>query len=154
MGFPSGSMIKNTPANIGDPWVGKIPWRRKPHATLIFLPGKYLRQRSLVGYSPWAQKQVRHNLVTKQLRLHTSSLINQEVRDFSDWVRMKRVYTSRGSWGRRSKWRSRRMQTSLPPTNTSKIHPHMEQFWLKTNWRLAGTLIYNQSYKKDPHVIR
>ena len=30
------------------------------------LPGKCLGQRSLVGYSPWDHKRVRHNLVTKQ----------------------------------------------------------------------------------------
>ena len=32
MGFPGGSVVKNLPANAGDtfdPWVGKIPWRRK-----------------------------------------------------------------------------------------------------------------------------
>ena len=32
-GFPGGSVVKNLPANAGDqrfdPWVGKIPWRRK-----------------------------------------------------------------------------------------------------------------------------
>ena len=39
-----------------DPWVGKIPWRRKWQHTPVFLPGKSHRQRSLVGYSPWSQK--------------------------------------------------------------------------------------------------
>ena len=32
------------------PWVGKIPWSRKWQRTLVFLPGKFHRQRSLVGY--------------------------------------------------------------------------------------------------------
>ena len=35
-----------------DPWVGKIPWRRKWQPTPVFLPGKSHRQRSLAGYSP------------------------------------------------------------------------------------------------------
>ena len=35
-----------------DSWVGKIPWRRKWQPTLVFLPGKFHGQRSLVGYSP------------------------------------------------------------------------------------------------------
>ena len=35
-----------------DPWVKKIPWRRKWQLTLVFLPGKFHEQRSLVGYSP------------------------------------------------------------------------------------------------------
>ena len=28
-GFPGGSVKKNLPTNGFDPWVGKIPWRRK-----------------------------------------------------------------------------------------------------------------------------
>ena len=40
-----------------DPWVGKIPWRRKWQSTLVFLPGKSYGERSLVGYSPWGHKE-------------------------------------------------------------------------------------------------
>ena len=29
------------------PWVGKIPWSRKWQSNLIFLPGRFHRQRSL-----------------------------------------------------------------------------------------------------------
>ena len=36
-----------------DPWVGKIPWRRKWQPIPVFLPGESHRQRSLVGDSPW-----------------------------------------------------------------------------------------------------
>ena len=39
-----------------DPWVGKIPWRRKWQPTLVLLPGKFHGQRSLVGYSPRGRK--------------------------------------------------------------------------------------------------
>ena len=49
-----------------DPWVGKIPWRRKWQPSLVFLPGKPHGQRSLVGCSPWGHKRVGHNLVTLQ----------------------------------------------------------------------------------------
>ena len=35
-----------------DPWVWKIPWRRKWQPILVFLPGESHWQRSLVGYSP------------------------------------------------------------------------------------------------------
>ena len=48
-----------------DPWVGKIPWRRKQQPTPLFLPGKSQGQRGLVSYSPWGHKRVRHNLATK-----------------------------------------------------------------------------------------
>ena len=40
-----------------DPWVGKIPWRRKQQPTLVFLPGKSHGWRSLAGYSPWGCKE-------------------------------------------------------------------------------------------------
>ena len=41
-----------------DPWVGKIPWRRKWQPTPGLLPGKSHGLRSLVGYSPWGCKEV------------------------------------------------------------------------------------------------
>ena len=37
-----------------DPWVGRIPWRRKWQPTPEFLPGEFHGQRSLAGYSPWS----------------------------------------------------------------------------------------------------
>ena len=40
-----------------DPWVGKIPWRRKWQPTPVFLLGKSHVQRSLVGCSPWGHKE-------------------------------------------------------------------------------------------------
>ena len=40
-----------------NPWVGKIPWRRKWQPTPVLLPGKSHGQRSLVGYSPWDRKE-------------------------------------------------------------------------------------------------
>ena len=51
-----------------DPWVGKIPWRRKWQPTPVFLPGESHRQRSLGVYSPRSWK----NLTwLKQLSMHT-----------------------------------------------------------------------------------
>ena len=47
-----------------DPWIGKIPWSRKWHLTPVSLPGKFYGQRSLLGYSPWGSKGVRHNWMT------------------------------------------------------------------------------------------
>ena len=40
-----------------DPWIRKIPWRRKWQSTPVFLPGKSYGQRSLAGYSPWGHKE-------------------------------------------------------------------------------------------------
>ena len=39
-------------------WVGslgqKTPWKSEWQPTLVFLPGEFHAQRSLVGYSSWA----------------------------------------------------------------------------------------------------
>ena len=51
------------------PWVWTISWNKKWQPTLVFLPGKSHGQRSLVGYSPWGRKRVRHGLATKQQSL-------------------------------------------------------------------------------------
>ena len=60
MGFPGGSVGKESTCNAGDagdrfsPWVGKIPWRTAWLPTPVFLPGQRQGhgQRRLVGYSP------------------------------------------------------------------------------------------------------
>ena len=64
-------VVKYLPANPGDikrwgfdPWVGKIAWRRAWQPTLVLLPGEFHGQRSLVGYSPWGGKRIRHNWAT------------------------------------------------------------------------------------------
>ena len=45
-----------------NPWVGKIPWRRKWQPTPVFLPGESHGERILEGYSPWGFR-ARHNRV-------------------------------------------------------------------------------------------
>ena len=50
-----------------NPWVGKIPWRRKRPPTPVLLPWKSHGQRSLVGYSPWGHKE---SDTTEQLHFH------------------------------------------------------------------------------------
>ena len=70
-------MVKNPPANAGDisrhgfdPWVWKIPWRRKWQPTPVFLSGESHGQRSLVGYSPWGWKELD---TTERFNTHTHS---------------------------------------------------------------------------------
>ena len=56
-----------------DPWVGKIPWRRKWQPTPVFLPRESHGQRSLAGYSPRGRKESDTTEVTEhahtQLRI-------------------------------------------------------------------------------------
>ena len=60
MGFPGSASGKESACQcrrLGfDPWVGKIPWRRKWQTTPVFLPGESHEQRRLVGYSLWGHK--------------------------------------------------------------------------------------------------
>ena len=58
-------MVKNLPANVGDarfdPWVGKIPWRRKWLLAPVFLLGEsHGQKRSKMDYSPWGSR-VKHD---------------------------------------------------------------------------------------------
>ena len=53
--------VKNPPAmqeTQVDPWVGKIPWRRKWLPTPAFFPGESHGQRSLASYSPWGRQEL------------------------------------------------------------------------------------------------
>ena len=62
--FPGGSAVESACQcrrcrRCGfDPWVRKIPWRRKWQPTPVFLPGKSHGQRSLADYSPWVRKEL------------------------------------------------------------------------------------------------
>ena len=65
MGFPGGASGKEPACqrrrhkSCGfDSWVGTIPWSRKREPTPVFLPEKFHRQRSLVGYGPWGHKEL------------------------------------------------------------------------------------------------
>ena len=57
VGFPHGSDSKESPCQCRrprfDPWIRKIPWRRKWQPTPVFLLEESHGQRSFVDYSPW-----------------------------------------------------------------------------------------------------
>ena len=57
-----------------DPWVGKIPWRRKWQPIPVFWPGKSHGQGNLADYSPWGCR-VRQDLVTEHAHTHTHKFI-------------------------------------------------------------------------------
>ena len=75
MGFQGDSMVKNPPAiqvtrvqTLGQ----EDPLEKKTVAHSSIL-GKSYGPRSLVGYSPWDSKRVRHNLAAKQKQQITST---------------------------------------------------------------------------------
>ena len=50
-------VVKNLFTNAGDPWAGKIPWKRAWQPTPVFLPGESREQRSQAGYGPQGHKE-------------------------------------------------------------------------------------------------
>ena len=73
--FPGGTAVKNPPAMqetqeiLVRSLAREDPWSRKWQPIPVFLPGKSCGQRSLVGYSPWHCKRVRHDWATKHAYL-------------------------------------------------------------------------------------
>ena len=57
-GKESACQCKRHKRCVFDPWVSKIPWRRKWQPTPVFFPGKFRGQRSLMGYNPWGCKEL------------------------------------------------------------------------------------------------
>ena len=83
-GLPGGTVLKNPPANAGDerdmgsiPGLGRFPWSGKWQLTPVFLPGKLQGQRSLVGYSPWLQRD-RHDRHTHTHARHPKITANHK----------------------------------------------------------------------------
>ena len=74
LGFPGDSEVKASACKCRrpgfDPWVGKIPWRRKWQLAPVFLPRKFNGQRSLVGYSIQGCR-VRHDGADACTHAHT-----------------------------------------------------------------------------------
>ena len=64
-----------------DPWVGKIPWRRKWQPTPVLLPRKFHAWRSLVAYTPWGRKE----LDTTE-RLHSLSTSTNKNEVFTRYI--------------------------------------------------------------------
>ena len=97
-GFPDGFNGKESACQCRrcrfDPCVGKIPWRRKWQPTSVFLLGNPM---SLVGYSPWGLKNVRHNLVTKQQQQKSIHWQLQSV-SLIDFVQLVRVDCHGEDW--------------------------------------------------------
>ena len=61
LAFPGGSGTKSICLQCGrpgfDPWVRKIPWRRKWQPTPVLSPGKSHGRRIPAGYSSWGHKE-------------------------------------------------------------------------------------------------
>ena len=78
MGFPGDSVVKNPPADAGDPGdadltpgSGRSPGGGNGNPpTTVFLPGKFHGQKRLAGYSPWGYTELD---TSEQLSTHSSA---------------------------------------------------------------------------------
>ena len=105
--------IKNLPATREtqfDPWVGKIPWRRKWLPTSVSVPGEFHGQRSLAGYSPevckkldrteWLTHTHAHNWVNGKttcgvsMQWNTTQQQQQILIDVTTWMNLKIIMPS------------------------------------------------------------
>ena len=74
-----------------NPWVGKIPWRRKWQATPVFLTEESHGQRGWVGYSPWGHKELD---MTEQLNHHchvTSRYVHRAILESFTTLKKKSI---------------------------------------------------------------
>ena len=98
--FPGGSDGKSVCLQCRrprfDPWVGKIPWRRKWHPTPVLLPGKSHGRRSLVGYSPWGRKE---SDTTERLHFHPYFYLLIFIFDCAGPLLLCGLFSSCGKWG-------------------------------------------------------
>ena len=112
-----------------NPWVGRIPWRRKWQPTPVFLPGKSHGQRSLAGYSPWGCQRAGHALLTEpaymQCIIHT----------FYCCVKQLKIFLQR------KKRHLKEMTQVIPPTGASVIYA--------TSLALSLSCLFHCSYKKQ-----
>ena len=102
--FPGGSCGKESVCQCRrhkrhgfDPWVGKIPWKRKWQPTPVFLPGKFHGQRSLVGYNPWGHKD-RPYWMTEHACIGTPIVLSRIIS--SEWDPQERMWKKK-----KTRWR-------------------------------------------------
>ena len=100
-------MIKNLPAIQFDPWVRKVPWRRKWQPIPLLLPRESHEQRNLVGYSSQDHR-VGHNWVINTFISGQWYMTAGSQREKScPWQR---------SWGRKpDKMQRRDLASGVPP---------------------------------------
>ena len=109
-----------------DPWVGKIPWRRKWLPTPGFLPGESHEQRSLEGYGPGGCKE---SGTTERLSTH---------------IRETQVGVGRVLWSLSSSWSG---DGFMSINHFTAIHRAV-RFWVVPSSVCALCLQQNCLFKK------
>ena len=108
-----------------DPWVRKIPWRRKWQPSSVLLLGKSHGQRSLAGYSPRGHKRVGHDWATKTNNRHKATFVrlcahNHVWRFATPWTVAHQAALS-------MKFSKQEHRSGLPfPSAADLLHPGIE----------------------------
>ena len=122
--------VKHLPVMLEthNPWVGKIPWRRKWQPTPVFLLGESHRQRSQVGYSPQGRKEsdttehLHFLFFTLLYTVKGFSIVNEEESDseshsvMSDSLRPHGLYSPWNSLGQNTGMGSLSLLQRIFPT--------------------------------------
>ena len=84
-----------------DPWVGKIPWRKKWQSTPVFLPGKPHGQRSLAGYIvhgvPKSRTQLSADTLCARQRAGCKDSAENETKSLTSWSLCSKVGDRKGA---------------------------------------------------------
>ena len=105
-----------------DPWVRKIPWRRKWQPTPLLLPGKSQGQRRLAGYSPRGHKELNKTEWLKQQRM--SWLLISILNKLAGVFKCSDFYFYFSFWQNKVPWRytwSRKMDRRPPIGQITKL---------------------------------
>ena len=101
MDFPGGSVVKNLPAmqelQKRQVWSldGEDLLERKRQSSPVFLPEKSLRERSLVGYSPWCHKE---SDATECAHTHTHTHTLEKIVMGPSWCPLLNFCNSKLEW--------------------------------------------------------
>ena len=124
LGFPGGASGKEPTCQCRrckrhgfDPWVEKIPWRKKWQLALVFLPGESHGQRSLMGYSPWGCKESDTTEATRHACISQTCLSSELLSLYHTHLLNEKVKTE-GQATAKQQWTLR----MIPTTNTVKTN--------------------------------
>ena len=125
-----------------DPWVGKIPWRREWQPVLVFWPGKFHGQRSVVGYWPGVCKRVRHWVTEHELLLLLSRL--SRVRPCATPQTEAHQAPPSLGFSRQEHW------SGVPlPSPTHKTKLYINKNWLLLCWLMESNMKKSDKFFKE-----
>ena len=127
-----------------DPWVGKIPWRRKWQPTPAFLPGKSLGQKSQMGDGPWGHKR------------NTTEQINKNNKaSLETFFQFQFLYSLEFNLGSKDKPCSLKMRVSNELWFTLRLlYLNIQIAGRTTQWHLCSTVYVTEQGRVRTHALQ